>query len=412
MSDLDSRGDLEEEIRVTKKSKKTFGRGIFIGVLATLAVICLVALILVKVLFGSFMEKTGLSASKLTYIITLMENYFYQDVDEKNIAEGIYKGVLDSLEDKYSTYYTAEEFETIQESVSGSFYGIGVTITKDESTGQIVARGIVEDSPAEKAGLLEGDILISADDVLGADVDVSTFAEAVRGEEGTTVSITYERDGQQNTIDVVRGKINEKTVDYKMVSDEVGYIYISSFAENTPDQFKNAITSLQEQGMTSVIFDVRYNPGGVLDSVVEMLDYILPEGTVVYTEDKSGNRTDYTSDAETYLDMPMVVLTSENSASASEIFAGAIRDFEAGTLIGTTTYGKGVVQSTIPLSDGSAVKITTATYYTPSGECIHGTGIKPDVELEYEFLGEEGDSYDESLDNQIQKAIEVLTKSK
>ena len=193
-----------------------------------------------------------------------------------------------------------------------------------------------------------------------------------------------------------------------MLENNIGYIQVSEFAENTPTQFSDAITDLQGQGMEKLIIDLRDNGGGMVVSCQQMLDTILPEGTVVYTEDKYGNRQDYTSDAEHYLDMPIAVLVNGNSASASEIFAGAIRDFDYGTLIGTTTFGKGIVQNIMQLKDGSAIKLTVAKYYTPNGDNIHGTGITPDVEIEYEYTGDTEGTYDEMQDNQLLKAIEVF----
>ena len=209
-------------------------------------------------------------------------------------------------------------------------------------------------------------------------------------------------------MEITRAEVKVPSVEHEMLPGNIGYIAIADFSSNTKEQYDEAMKDLQAQGMKAVVFDLRYNGGGLVDSVVEILDEILPEGTTVYMEDKNGKRTDYTSDGEHYLDMPIAVLTSKNTASAAEIFAGAIRDYEYGTLIGTKTYGKGIVQTTVPLSDGSAIKITIASYFTPSGECIHKKGIKPDVELEYEFMGGDDEEYSTSLDNQIQKACEIL----
>ena len=205
-----------------------------------------------------------------------------------------------------------------------------------------------------------------------------------------------------------RQDITLPSVSHKMLDENIGYIHIDSFETETATQFEQAVADLEDQGMQAMIIDVRYNPGGMVTSVVKILDDILPEGTVVYTEDKNGNRQDYTSKGETHLDYPIAVLINGDSASASEILAGAIKDFEYGTLIGTTTYGKGIVQTIFPLEDGDAVKLTTAKYFTPKGNYIHGVGIEPDIELEYEYLDKDGTSYDEAYDNQIQKAIEVL----
>ena len=206
----------------------------------------------------------------------------------------------------------------------------------------------------------------------------------------------------------MRADITLPSVDYAMLENNIGYIVIDSFETDTAHQFEMAVDDLTAQGMQAVIFDVRYNPGGMVSSVVEILDRILPEGLLVYIEDKIGNRQDYTSGGETYMELPIAVLINEDSASASEIFAGAIKDYEYGTLIGTTTFGKGIVQTIFPLQDGDAIKLTTAKYFTPSGNYIHEVGIEPDIELEYEYLNPEGEVYERQYDNQILKAIEVL----
>jgi len=198
------------------------------------------------------------------------------------------------------------------------------------------------------------------------------------------------------------------SVDYAMLENGIGYILIESFESDTAHQFELAVEDLTAQGMCAMILDVRYNPGGLITSVVDIADQILPEGLVVYIEDKAGNRDNYKSDGATFIDMPIAVLINEDSASASEILAGAIKDYDYGTLIGTTTFGKGIVQSVFPLPDGDAVKLTTAKYFTPNGNYIHEVGIAPDIELEYEYLDPEGEVYDRAYDNQILKAIEVL----
>ena len=214
--------------------------------------------------------------------------------------------------------------------------------------------------------------------------------------------------GETLSFDVERANVQLPSVTYEMLNDKVGYIYLQQFESGTADQFETAVNELTEQGMEALVLDVRYNPGGMVTSVVQILDDILPEGTVVYTEDKNGNRQDYTSDAEHYMDIPIAVLINGDSASASEILAGAIKDYNYGTLIGTTTFGKGIVQSIFDLEDGDALKLTTAKYFTPNGNYIHGVGIDPDIELEYEYTGDADADYDKAYDNQIQKAIEVL----
>ncbi|SDB42787.1 carboxyl-terminal processing protease [Pseudobutyrivibrio sp. YE44] len=350
------------------------------------------------------------SGSKLSTIISYIENFYYKDVDADTLVKGVYKGIVESLDDPYSEYYTAEEYKDLMTTLTGNYAGIGALLQKNPQTGEVTITKVYANTPAEKSGLQNGDNIISADGFLATDEELDTFVQHIRGEEGTDVKLVISRDGKEQEVVCTRASISTPTVEYQMLDGNVGYIVVSQFTENTADDFKAAFQDLESQGMTSVVFDMRNNGGGLLDSVVEMLDYILPEGTVVYTMDKQGNREDFTSDDIHKKNIPMVVLVNENTASAAEIFTGAIRDFKYGTIIGTNTFGKGIVQSTIPLTDGSALKLTTQTYYTPSGECIHGTGIKPDIELEYEFQGGEDDAYSVDLDNQIQKALEVLRK--
>lgn len=246
---------------------------------------------------------------------------------------------------------------------------------------------------------------------MATSMELSDLVSNIRGEEGTNVRITILREGETEyrELDVTRGKVNIPTIEAKMLEGDVGYIQVAEFANSTSEDFVKEIENLSNQGMKYMIVDLRGNGGGVLTACQEMLDAILPEGVVVYTEDKYGKRVDYSSDAEHFMDIPMAVLIDGHTASASEIFAGAIRDFDYGTLIGTKTFGKGIVQSVRPLSDGSAYKMTVSKYFTPCGDNIHGTGIEPDIELEYEYTGDEtSEEYDEMKDNQILKAIEVL----
>ena len=331
-------------------------------------------------------------------------------MDREDLINGMYKGLFEGIGDPYSEYYTPEEYEDIMISTHANYYGIGAGLTQDKNTMEVSVTHIYDNSPAQEAGLKEGDKIVKVDDIEATSMELSELVTNIRGEEGTTVHLVIEREGESENLefDVSRAKVDIPTVAYKMLENNIGYIQVSEFAENTPTQFSDAITDLQGQGMEKLVIDLRDKGGGMVVSCQQMLDMILPEGTVVYTEDKYGNRQDYTSDAEHYLDMPIAVLVNGNSASASEIFAGAIRDFDYGTLIGTTTFGKGIVQNIMQLKDGSAIKLTVAKYYTPNGDNIHGTGITPDVEIEYEYTGDTEGTYDEMQDNQILKAIEVL----
>ena len=357
------------------------------------------------------LQSGGASDSKFGTILSIIETYYYKDVESDELVNGVYKGVVESLNDPYSEYYTAEEYKELMSTLTGNYAGIGALLQKNAETGIVEITKVYKDTPAEKSGLVAGDLIISADGFMATDEDLDAFVQHIRGEEGTDVKLVISRNGEEKEVVCTRAAIATPTVEYQMLEGNVGYIAVSQFTEHTYDDFVNAYKDLEGQGMTSVVFDMRNNGGGLLDSVVEMLDYLLPDCTVFYTMDKQGNREDYRSDDASFKKIPMVVLVNGNTASAAEIFTGAIRDFKYGTIIGTNTFGKGIVQSTIPLTDGSALKLTTQTYYTPSGECIHGTGIKPDIEMEYELMSEDEDTpYSVDLDNQIQKALEVLSK--
>ncbi|MCR4830414.1 MAG: S41 family peptidase [Pseudobutyrivibrio sp.] len=352
----------------------------------------------------------GDSSSKLELVTYLIKHYYYNDVDDETLIDGLYAGLVESLDDPYSTYYTAEEYENAMETYAGEYAGIGALLQKNMETGEVTITKVYENTPAEKAGLKEGDSIISANGTLAIDEDLEAFVQHIRGGKGTEVELVVNRDGEELAVTCKRDDVATPTVEHQMLNDSVGYIAISQFTEHTYKDFVKAYEDLEKQGMKSIVYDMRNNGGGLLNAVVDVLDYILPEGTVVYTMDKDGNKEDKVSKASSHKDIPIVVLVNGNTASAAEIFTGAIRDFKYGTIIGITTFGKGVVQSTIPLSDGSAIKLTTHQYYTPSGECIQGTGINPDIELDFEFLGKEDEKYSVDLDNQIQKAIEELAK--
>lgn len=399
------------EIEEVKKNKKwPIVLAALIGILAGAGITILVFLTVVNVNTKSIVATSTSVGSdqKLEYLITLIKQYYYEDVDDKTLQDGIYSGLLASLDDPYTEYYTEDEYKDLMSTLSGNYAGIGALLQKNLETGEVTITKVYSDTPAEAAGLLAGDSIVSADGYQAVDLTLDEFVQHIRGEEGTSVDLVISRDGEELNITSQRATISTPTVEYQMLENNIGYIAVSQFTEHTYDDFVKAYEDLESQGMTAVVFDMRNNGGGLVDSVVKILDYLLPEGTVVYTMDKYDKKVEYSSDAENFKDIPMTVLVNENTASAAEIFTGAIRDFEYGTIIGTQTYGKGIVQSTIDLEDGTAIKITTSRYYTPSGECIHGTGITPDIVLEYEFLGGEDDSYSVEYDNQLQKALEVL----
>ena len=348
---------------------------------------------------------------KLEMIQNLIDKNFYFDEDEQELQEGLIRGYLDALDDPYSVYYTKEEYESFLQDSEGEYMGVGVQVSQAADTKVITVVKALPDSPAEAAGIQAGDIIIKVDGEDIQDQDIDSVVDKIRGAEGTEVTITFYRssDGKEHDYTLKRAKVENPTVEYKMLENHIGYISVSSFYEVTANQFKVAVEDLQLNGMEGLIVDLRDNGGGLLDIAVEMLDYMLPAGKIVYTEDKEGTITsEYTSTDEEQFTLPLAVLVNGYSASASEIFAGAIKDYGIGTLVGTTTFGKGIVQRTFPLKDGSAIKLTIAKYFTPNGNDIHKVGIEPDVEVKFD-----SEAYKESKgekDNQLQEAINTVLK--
>lgn len=369
---------------------------------------------------------------KIEYLAGIIQTYYLNEMETDDIIEGIYKGIFESLGDPYSEYYTAKEYKEMMNSSNGQFVGIGVSIIEEES-GYMRITGFLQGNKAEEAGLKVGDLIVKVDgeDIANIEGDV---IEKIKGEEGTTVNITVRREEESKedsakkdtekkdsakeyvakesatkelSFDVTRALVDEVSVSSKMLDGGIGYIYILSYDANTPDQFKDKLKELKEQDMKGLIIDERYNGGGLLTAVTDIADCIMGEGRLVTIKDRNGEVTQAvdTTD-EIMLDVPMVLLVNEYSASASEVLAGAVRDREIGKLVGTTTFGKGIVQSVIPLNDGSAVKVTTERYYTPSGDYIHEKGIEPDYVVEVDK-----DQLKKGIDNQLEKAKEVLKES-
>lgn len=353
---------------------------------------------------GRLGERYGAIEEKLDKIDKIINyNYLNQgDIDPDKLEQGIYAGYVAGLEEDYTTYYTPEEFASVMESSSGKYSGIGAYVSQNMSTGIITIVKPFEGAPAAEAGILKEDILyaVEGEEVTGEDLNM--VVAKLKGEEGTTVHLTIYRASEDSYIDleVKRAVVNVPTVSYRMMDNQMGYIQITEFEQVTAGQFAAAVEDLEDQGMKSLIFDLRDNGGGLLDSVCDILDTVLPQELLVYTEDKDGNREEEWAKDDARINVPMAVLVNGNTASASEIFTGALKDYDEAEIIGTTTFGKGIVQSIIPMSDGSAVKLTSAKYYTPSGVCIHGTGIEPDQVVEYDRDAEE--------DNQLQAAVDYL----
>ena len=349
---------------------------------------------------GGNAEEQAKISTKMQELQSYIDRFYLFDYDEENVESGIYKGMMAGLGDVYTNYYTPEEYASFMESSNGSYSGIGAMLSQDYNTGIITVVKVFEGSPAAEAGVQSDDILykVKGEEVTG--MDLNLVVSDLKGEEGTDVEASFMRGTDVLDLTLTRRSIEVPTVEYRLITDKIGYISISEFDDVTDDQFIAALDDLNSQGMENLIIDLRDNGGGLVDVTCDILDQLLPEGLIVYTEDKDGNREEETSDAEHYFPGKMAVLVNGNSASASEIFAGAIKDYGVGTLIGTQTFGKGIVQSLFPLSDGSAIKVTVSRYYTPAGNNIHEVGITPDIILEKDTESEE--------DNQLQKAIDVL----
>lgn len=345
---------------------------------------------------------------KIDTLMQVVDYYYLYEYDSDAMIDELYRAVMNSLGDPYSVYYTKDEYESFLESSSGSYCGIGVVVQQNMETGIVTAVRPYENCPGYEAGIRPGDFILAVDGTEITGMDLNAAVSLIRGEEGTSVTITLMREEKTFDVEVTRRQIDVETVTYKMLEDNIGYIRIDEFDEVTAKQFSNALDSLTEQGMEALVVDIRNNPGGLLNIVVNMLDEILPKGVIVSVKDKNGATEEYKSDDKSRLNVPLAVLINENSASASEIFAGAVKDFGVGTLVGTTTFGKGIVQTIFSLQDGTGVKVTIEDYYTPGGKSIHKVGVEPDVTID---LPDELKIYvtiPEEEDVQLQKAVEVL----
>lgn len=347
--------------------------------------------------------------SKLQTIGDTVKKYFYlSEVEDDALEEGMYRGMLEALDDPYSEYYSAEELAKIMEQTEGIYYGIGAYVSLDTLTSLPKISGVIEGTPAQEADLRANDLIYQVDGASTYGLSLDEAVAMIKGEEGTQVTLTIIREGEEDYVEltVTRRRVESPTVEFEMLDEETAYIQIVEFDDVTIDQFADALATAKGSGMKGLILDLRANPGGSLNAVVEVARMLLPEGLIVYTEDKYGEREEYTCDGTRQLEVPLVVLVDMNSASAAEILAGAIKDYGIGTLVGTTTFGKGIVQQIIPFSDGSAVKLTISSYFTPNGNNIHGIGIEPDIQCEFD--AEAYYNTENPYDNQLERAKEVL----
>ena len=345
------------------------------------------------------------SVNKLSVLEQYLDHYYYKssEITREDKENGIYKGLFESLKDVYSCYYTPEEYKMLAEQTQGVYYGIGAYVSQDVETGVCAISGVIKNSPAEAAGLMEGDLIYKVDGEDMSGLDIDEVVSHIRGEEGTEVALTLVRNGEEIEVKLKRGRVDTPTVESEMLDDGIGYLQITEFDDVTVNQFTENFEELKGQGMKGLIIDLRGNPGGSVTSVCAVAEQLLPKGLIFYMEDKDGNKTEYKCEGADF-DLPMVVLVNEYSASAAEILSGAIKDSGIGKLVGKTTFGKGIVQDVIPLQDGSAIKLTVANYYTRGGNDIHLKGIEPDIEVELDT-----DAYlDDGKDTQLDKAVEVL----
>lgn len=349
---------------------------------------------------------SGQVEEKLNEIDWYIDHYYIFDVDRDKLADGLLAGYVSGLEDPYSVYYTPEKYTDILESANGEYYGIGVLVTEDKD-GTIQIVNVFSNSPAKEAGILKGDIIAGVDNLDITGMDLNQVVGYIKGKEGTSVELQIQRDGEADLLNITveRRQVSVDTVEYRMLEDGIGYLQLVQFDDVSLDQMTAAIEDLKSQRMEKLILDLRDNPGGLLTSVVDIADLFLPEANIFYMEDKSGSRTDYNATDDQLFDGELVVLVNENSASASEVLAGTLKDNGRAQLVGVTTFGKGIVQTFYSLSDGSGVKLTTAHYFTPSGTDIHGVGVTPNVEAEQPDDEKTGESEN---DTQLNKALEII----
>lgn len=337
------------------------------------------------------------------------DNSLY-DVDSETLLNAIGQGVVSGIGDPYAEYYSSSEYQKLLDEQSGDAVGIGVLLQEDSSGDYAAVVQVYPDSPAESAGLQPGDLILEVDGSSVRGMELEEVSDALIGEKGTAVSLVYRRNGSDSTAEITRRQYSQSSVTYQVVDGDIGYLRISSFEENTPSQLNDALNNLQAQQVRGLVLDVRDNAGGDTGSCTECLDQLLPEGVLGYTRTGSSQRQILATSDDSEIDLPMAVLVNENTSSMAELFAVAIRDYDKGDLVGTTTYGKGVLQTLYPLDDGSAVRITTAYFDPPASENFDGVGLTPDYEVS---LGRDQLATMGSMDgdNQLEKAVSVLRSS-
>ena len=347
--------------------------------------------------------------NKLQIMEGLVNEFFLYDMDSEKVETGIYKGFVSGLDDAYAEYYTASDYKKLMEEDSGKYQGIGVTVMKDTVTNYVKIESIFKNTPAEEAGLKANDYIISVNDKDTQSMTLQEVVSEIRRDDKENAVLVINREGEELTFDIKKTKVVIESVDYKMLDGNIGYIEVTQFLDNTDEAFIEAVDDLEGQKMKGLIIDLRDDGGGLVDSCVNMVSRIIPRGKMVtYTETKSGQRDEYKSNSDKTLSLPMVILINGNTASASEIFTGCLKDYNLAQTVGVKSFGKGIVQSVIPMGDGTALKFTVSKYYSPNGTNIHETGIEPDVKVEMTDEQIEAARDDSSKDLQLNKAIEML----
>ena len=341
----------------------------------------------------------------------VIDKYYLGEIDEQSLKEGAIKGYIEGLNDPYTEYISKEDMEDYMEDTMGNFVGIGIYMIEDTKTNQIMVLSPIKGSPAEKAGIQPGDYIVSVNGETCTADDMTVISTKIKGEEGTTVKLQILRGEETLNFEITRENIIVNPVEGEVLENHIGYIAFSSFDENTADEFKTKFEELQAQGITSLIIDLRNNGGGIVDEALQIAGYIADKDSVLlYEVDKDNKETVEKNTSNPIINMPVIILTNENTASSSEILAGALKDLGKAKIVGTTTYGKGVIQQILTLPDGSGLKITTEKYLTPNRTEINEIGIEPDETVELPESVENVLNVDRNQDTQLQKAIEMLTE--
>lgn len=362
-------------------------------------------------LFSASSSSDDKLTKSLKNIKSILKKYYINDIDEDKAIDGAIEGYVSSLGDQYTEYIPKDEMEDYTQNLMGNYVGIGIYMSQNTKDNTIVVLTPIKYSPAEEAGILPGDIIKKINDVEYTGENMTAAANNIKGAEGTKVKLEIQRGQEIKTFEITRKKITTNPVIAEKLDNNIGYLEVTSFDENTAENFKSKYEELKAQGIDSLIIDLRNNGGGLVEEALKIADYIVPKGKeLLVTVDKDGKEKVEKSKEDVLIDMPIVVLVNKNSASSSEILAGALKDLNEATIVGTTTYGKGVIQQFLTLRDGSGLKVTVEEYYTPNRTKINGVGIEPNEKIELPETITNPLTVERKDDTQLQKAIELLKK--